>query len=162
MNWLDIVIIVLLFIPTFMGLRQGLIKAALSLAGLIIGIMLAGNFYPQVAGMLTFIDDENVANIVGFVLILFAVIIIAMILALLLKKLADAITIGWIDHIGGAIFGFLSGFLTMGAILAIVVKFLGSDLITESFVAQIMLDYFPVVLGLLPSEFQSIQDFFQT
>jgi membrane protein required for colicin V production len=161
MNWLDIVLIVLLFLPTFMGLRQGLIKAALSLAGLVIGIVLAGNFYQPVSNIFTFTDNENIANILAFVLILALVIVIAMLAAFLLKKLADAITIGWLDHLGGAIFGFLSGFLVLSAIMATIVKFFGSDLITESFLAQVMLDYFPLVLGLLPSDFKSVQDFFQ-
>jgi uncharacterized membrane protein required for colicin V production len=75
MNWLDIVLIVLLFIPTFMGLRQGLIKAALSLAGLIVGVVLAGRLYPSVSGLFTFTNNENIANILGFVLILAAVIV---------------------------------------------------------------------------------------
>ncbi len=33
MNWLDVVIIVLIAIPTLIGLRTGIIKATLSLAG---------------------------------------------------------------------------------------------------------------------------------
>ncbi|GAI66173.1 unnamed protein product, partial [marine sediment metagenome] len=45
MNWLDIVIIVAIAIPTFIGLRMGIIKAALSLAGLIVGVILAGLYY---------------------------------------------------------------------------------------------------------------------
>jgi len=36
MNWLDIVIIVLIAIPTLIGLKIGIIKAALSLAGVIL------------------------------------------------------------------------------------------------------------------------------
>jgi membrane protein required for colicin V production len=162
MNWLDIVLIVLLFIPTFMGLRQGLIKAALSLAGLIIGVVLAGRLYPSVSGIFTFTNNENIANILGFVLILAAVIVVAMLLSFLLRKIADAITIGWLDHLGGAIFGLLTGFLTLGALLAIIVKYVGGDFITQSFIAQVMLDYFPIVLGLLPDDFKAIQDFFQT
>ncbi|MDD4874556.1 MAG: CvpA family protein [Dehalococcoidales bacterium] len=162
MNWLDIVLIVLLFIPTFIGLRKGLIKTVLSLAGLIVGILLAGNLYKPVSGIFGFINNESIANILAFVLILTIVFIIAMLLARLLKALANLIMIGWLDHLGGAIFGFLSGFLILGAIMATIVKFFGSDPITESFMAKVMLDYFPIVLGLLPGEFQAIQDFFQS
>ena len=45
MNWLDIVIIVALAISTFLGLKIGIIKALLSLAGLIVGVILAGRYY---------------------------------------------------------------------------------------------------------------------
>ncbi len=161
MNWLDIVIIVLLFIPTFTGLRKGLIKTGLSLAGLLIGITLAGRLHSSLAETFTFTDNEGIANVLAFVLILAAVMVVAMIIAFLLRKLVNAITIGWLDHLGGALFGLFSGFIFIGAILAIIVKYLGSDLIMSSFIAQIMLDYFPIVLGLLPEDFNAIREFFQ-
>jgi membrane protein required for colicin V production len=162
MNWLDIVLLVLLSIPAITGLKKGLIKAVLSLAGLIIGIILAGRLYPAASRIFTFIGNENIANILGYILILVAVIGVAMLLVYLLRKLADAITIGWLDHLGGAVFGLLAGFLILGAILAIIAKYVESDLIAQSFIAQVMLDYFPIVLGLLPDDFKALQDFFQT
>ena len=44
MNWLDIVILVFVAIAALIGLKIGLIKAALSLAGIILGIFLAGRY----------------------------------------------------------------------------------------------------------------------
>jgi len=55
MNWLDIVLIVAIAIPTFIGLRIGIIKAALSLAGLIVGVILAGRYYVLLSQQLSFI-----------------------------------------------------------------------------------------------------------
>jgi membrane protein required for colicin V production len=162
MNWLDIVLIVLLFIPTFMGLRKGLIKTALSFAGLIIGIVLAGRFYDSLSVIFGFTNNETLANVLAFVLILTVVYIIALLLAKLLRSIAQSLLIGWVDNLGGAIFGLLSGFLLLGAILAVITKFTGSDVIAQSFMARLMLDYFPVVLGLLPEDFKAIKDFFQS
>jgi len=162
MNWLDIVLIVLLFIPTFMGLRKGLIKTALSFAGLIIGIVLAGRFYDSLSVIFGFTNNETLANVLAFVLILAAVYIVALLLAKLLRSIAQSLLIGWVDNLGGAIFGLLSGFLLLGAILAVIVKYAGSDVIAQSFMARLMLDYFPVVLGLLPEDFKAIKDFFQS
>jgi membrane protein required for colicin V production len=162
MNWLDIVLIVLLFIPTFMGLRKGLIKTALSFAGLIIGIVLAGRFHGSLSGIFGFTNNESVANVLAFVLILAVVFIIALLIANLLRFVAKSLLIGWVDHLGGAIFGLLSGFLMLGAILAIIVKFTGGDAISQSFMARVMLDYFPIVLGLFPEDFRAIKDFFQS
>ena len=162
MNWLDIVLIVLLFIPTFMGLRKGLIKTALSFVGLIIGIVLAGRFHDSLSGIFGFTDNETLANILAFVLILAVVYTIALLLAKLLKFIAKSLLIGWVDHLGGAIFGLFSGFLLLGAILAVIVKFTGSASISESFIAPLMLDYFPIVLGLFPEDFQAIKEFFQS
>lgn len=162
MNWLDIILLVMLFVPTFIGLKNGLIKAALSFAGLLIGVVLAGNFYKPVSKIFGFIDNENVAYILAFILILALVMVVAFLLARLLKSIISITMLGWVDNIGGAALGFFSGFLFLGAILATWVKFFGSDLIIDSFLGRVMLDYFPLVLGLLPSEFDSIKNFFQT
>ncbi|MCK5577003.1 MAG: CvpA family protein, partial [Dehalococcoidales bacterium] len=77
MNWLDIILIVVLVVPTFMGLRMGIIKAALSLVGLIVGVVLAGNFYKPVSNIFGFINNEQVANILAFALILVLVMVAA-------------------------------------------------------------------------------------
>jgi uncharacterized membrane protein required for colicin V production len=63
LNWLDIILTVVLVIPAFMGLRMGIIKAALSLLGLILGVVLAGNLYKPVSNIFGFINNESVANI---------------------------------------------------------------------------------------------------
>ncbi len=161
MNWLDIVILVGLVVPAFMGLKRGLIKSALSLAGLIIGVILAGNLYSSLSKILTFINNEDVANIVAFILILVAVMAIAVVLTRLLKFAAQIVMLGWVDHVGGAVFGLLMGAILWGALLATWVQFLGSGLVTESLLASVLLDKFPLVLGLLPGEFDSIRSFFQ-
>ena len=161
MNPLDIVIAVALVVPVFTGLKQGLIKAALSLAGLIVGVVLASNYYQALGDRLTFITNQDIANIVGFAIILVVVMVIANVAAALLKFTAKVVMLGWVDRLGGAVFGFLMGAIFMGAVLATVVKFFGSALVTDSFLAGILLDKFPLVLGFLPSEFDVIRDFFQ-
>lgn len=162
MNWLDIVIIVLIAIPTLAGLRTGIIKAALSLAGVIVGVILAGRFYAALAGRLTFIPQENVAGIVAFAIILVAVMVIAGVLASVLKWVASAVLLGWVNRLGGAVFGFLLGAVFCAVLLAIWVKFLGLvGPVGESGLAVFLLDRFPAILALLPEEFNSIRSFFR-
>jgi membrane protein required for colicin V production len=163
MNWLDILLLVLLAIPTFIGLRRGLIKAVLSLVGLIIGVVLAGHLYRPVSNIFGFIDNENIAYILAFLLILGLTMLAAFLLARLLKSIISVTMMGWVDNVGGAVLGFLSGFIFLSAIMATCVKFFGSNLVAESFIGKVMLDYFPLILGLLPGEFgDSIRGFFQT
>ena len=162
MNWLDIVIIVALAISTFFGLRMGIIKAVLSLAGLIVGVILAGRYYMPLSEQLHFITQAGIARIVAFAIILIGVMIIAAVLAKFLKWAASVVMLGWANHLGGAIFGFVLGAVVCGAILAILIKFLGiAGIIVESNIAAILLDNFPLVLALLPSEFDTIRSFFQ-
>ncbi len=162
MNWLDIVIIVLIAIPTLIGLRTGIIKAVLSLAGVIAGIILAGRFYVSLAGQLSFIPQDNLARIAAFAIILVAVMIIAGVLASVLKWITSMVMLGWVNRLGGAVFGFLLGAVFCAALLAIWVKFLGmAGPVAESGLATLLLGRFPAVLALLPEEFNSIRSFFR-
>ncbi len=162
MNWLNIVIIVALAISAFLGLRTGIIKAVLSLAGLIVGVILAGQFYVPLAEQLSFIPQAGVAEVVAFAIILIGVMVIAVVLARLLKWAASVVMLSWVNHLGGAIFGLVLGAIFCGALLAIWVKWLGvGSTITESIVAAILLDKFPLILALLPDEFDAIRSFFQ-
>ena len=163
MNWvLDIVLLVLLGIAAFIGLRIGIIKAALSLAGLIVGVILAGRYYDSLAQHLGFIPGDGVAEVVAFIIILLGVVIIAMVLALLLKWATSAIMLGWVDRLGGAIFGLLWGAVLCGALLAMWLKYVGAtEAIVESTVASILVKSFPLVLALLPQELDAVRSFFQ-
>ena len=162
MNWLDIVIIVLIAIATLIGLRIGIIKAVLSFAGVIIGVILAGRYYLALSEQLTFIPQANLAKIVAFALILVGIMLIAGILAALLKWIVSAILLGWVNRLGGAVFGFVLGAIFCSALLAIWAKFLGVvGPIAESTLAALLLDNFPMILALLPDEFDAIRSFFR-
>ena len=159
MHWLDIVIIVAIAITTFIGLKIGLIKAVLSLAGLIVGVILAGLFYVPLSEQLTFIPQATVAKVVAFAIILIGVMIIAGVLATVLKWITSVIMLGWVNRIGGAVFGLVLGAILCGAALALWIKFFGAgEAITNSSLAAI-LSRFPV-LSLLPGEFDSIRSVF--
>jgi len=162
MNWLDIVILVVVAVAIVTGLRIGMIKAALSLVGLIVGVILDGRFYATLAERLTFIPQDGVADAVAFAIILIGVMIIASILATLLRWAASAVMLGWVNHLGGAVFGFVLGAILCGALLTLWGNFLGTPgVFAESNLTGFLLDGFPAVLALLPSEFDAVRSFFQ-
>jgi membrane protein required for colicin V production len=160
-NWIDIVIILIMAFSVFTGFKQGLVTALLSLIGFIVGIVLASNFYKQLGDVLGFISSSNIANIVAFILILVVVMVIAAIVAGIIKAILHAIMLGWVDHVGGAVFSLLASVLTISAFLAILAKYTDSDLITGSAIAGFFLDKFPIIMGFLPSEFDVIRQFFK-
>ena len=161
MNWVDIVIIIYLCLSVLSGFMQGLIRTVLSIIGLIVGIILAAHFYKQFGDILTFISNKNVADIVAFVIILLAVVGIAALIAFILRSIIKGIMLGWIDKIGGAVLGLILGALSVAALLAIIVKLTDSSLITDSKLAGFFLDKFPLILKLLPSDFNTIRNFFK-
>lgn len=162
MNWLDIVILVLIVIPAFIGLKVGIIKIVLSLAGVIIGVVLAGRYYIALAGQLTFISQPSLAGIAAFGIILIGVMIIAAITASLVKWVVSAVMLGWVNRLGGAAIGFVLGAVFSGALLTMWVNFVGiTEAVYASPMAGLLLDSFPIVLVLLPGEFDSVRSFFQ-
>jgi len=161
MNWLDIVILVVLLIAVVMGLKFGLIKTVLLLAGIIVGVVLAGHFSGPLGERLTFISSEGVAKGVAFAVIMLAVLAVAAIVAALLTWAAKVVMLGWVNRLGGAVAGLFLGALFCGALLAMWVHFLGSaQVIADSAIATVLLDRLPMVLALLPGEFDGVRSFF--
>jgi membrane protein required for colicin V production len=161
MHWLDIIILVIVAGATFIGLKNGLIKAALFLVGVILGVFLAGRFYVPLSEQLTFIEQEGLARAAAFAIILIATMIVANLTALFLKWFAKIAMLGWVNHLGGAVFGLLLGAVFCGALLAVWTKYLGAtNIVSQSFLAPVLLQYFPAVLAFLPEEFDSIRSFF--
>ena len=141
---------------------MGIIKAVFSVVGVIVGVVLAGRLYVSFSESLTFISDPGVAKVVAFAIILIVVMIIAAVLSAVLKKVVSAVLLGWVNKLGGAVLGFILGGIFCGAVLSMWINFLGvGDSTSNSALANLLLDSFPVVLAFLPPEFDSVRGFFQ-
>jgi membrane protein required for colicin V production len=162
MNWLDIVILIILAVSTLVGLKTGVVKAVLSVIGVILGVILAGRYYNALAGSLTFITQPSLAKIAAFAIILIAVMVVATLISWVVKWAISALMLGWVNHLGGAVFGFILGAIFCGAILTMWAKFSGiSTPVRDSALAGMLLNSFPIVLALLPKEFDSVRSFFK-
>jgi len=164
MNWLDIVVIVILAIPTLLGFKRGLIKSVIPLVGVIVGIVLAGRFHGSVADWLSnWIESSSQAEIAGFAIIFVVVCLAAMLIARVLSGFMRALFLGWVDRLGGLAFGLVLGGMIAGALVALLAKYpfwgLG-ETIQDSSLAAFLLDRFPFVLGLLPGDFEAVRRFF--
>ena len=149
-----------MFAPTS-ARNRGLSRGALLLAAAIVGVTLAGNFYKPIATALGFITIQYVAEIIAFALILTVVEIAAAIPIRMLTFVSSKIVPGGINRAGGTVSGFLMGAVELSGLLAIVVKLIGTGLITESLLAGVLLDKAPFILSLLPGEFSIVRDFFR-
>ncbi|MGA3094218.1 MAG: CvpA family protein [Dehalococcoidales bacterium] len=162
MNWLDILILVSLAASVIGGLATGFVRGAVNLAGLILGIVLAGRFYETLGGRISFIHNTDIANAVAFVVIIVVAMILAGLVGGLLRKIISGIMLGWLDHLLGAVLGLFIGAVSLGALLVLWVKFSpgSAGVVSSSVLAKILLDNFPLVLNLLPSSFDSVKNFF--
>lgn len=116
---LDILIIFIIAIFIFKGLKLGLIEAVGGIVGIIVGIILANQYYPGIAEWLSgFVKSPLVAGVGGYIL---AFIIINRLVALgfwLINKMFNIVAIipflKSFNHLLGGLFGFIEGVLILG------------------------------------------------
>ncbi len=163
MNWLDIVIIIVALLLGIVGLRQGIIRTVFGIAGLIGGIVLAGRYYDELAVVLSS-SGATWVNIAAYAIILLATIIVAGVVGHFVAKLVHFAALGWLDRLVGCVLGVFIGGLLCAAVLAIVLKYYpGTEAaISQSGLARFLMEQFPLLLALLPGEFDFIRDFFIT
>jgi membrane protein required for colicin V production len=69
MNWLDVVLGIFILLTAIIGLMRGLVSTLIPLLGLIVGVVVAGNYYTGLAHGL-FRSHSEAAYIAAFVVIL--------------------------------------------------------------------------------------------
>ncbi len=162
MNWLDIVIVLVIAFFASTAFRAGLIREVVTLASVVVGVVIAGIFYDDLArDVLTFIDDRKTALVVGFLVLLGAVYLAGQLVAVMLKQAAALLFLGWADHAGGALFGLIKGLIVVEVLLILLVTFprlgLKGD-IDGSALASVFLDAAPQLLFVIPNEFEQAVD----
>jgi len=190
MNWMDVVIIAVLGISIILGMKRGLIKSLVPLVGVTLGVIFAGMFHHSLAGALGFIQNESLAGIIAFALILIAVCVLTIILGKMLRGMIQMVFLGWVDRLAGGAFGFVVGWIICSVIVVLLARYVAlpaeipdmpipeldqwiedwrgleegrmslTTAISESRLATAQIDSFPVILGVLPERFDVVRDFF--
>jgi membrane protein required for colicin V production len=154
MNGLDYAILIGAGSFFALGLYWGLIRQTLSLVGLIVGIIAAGRYGPQVADWLSsFLPDPLLAGALGFLVVLLLVSALASLLASLLRLFIGLLFLGWLDHLLGGLLGLLQAVIAAAVLLVIMQAFpqpLWTPLLTESRLAEPLLRVGDLLSGLLP------------
>ena len=164
MNWIDIAIIIIIAFFVISAYSAGLIREMVTLVSVVAGVIVAGLFYDDMArDVLVFIDDEDTARIIGFLVLLGSVYLAGQLIAVMLKQVAALLLLGWADRMGGALFGILKGLIVVEVILILLVTFpqFGlDDAIDGSTLGSVFLDAASVLLIILPDEFERAVDGF--
>jgi len=166
MNWLDFAIILVIIGFVISAYLAGLIREVVTLAAAILGIVIAGVLYDNLAAdILVFMDDEDAAQAVSFLILVGAVYLFGQIIAFMLSKAASLLMLGWANHIGGAFFGVLKGLIVVQVLLIVFAAYptLGlDDAVAGSELAPYFIDDVDVLLWILPDNFDSRIDRFIT
>jgi membrane protein required for colicin V production len=159
MNWLDGVILVVLIWFIFAAFNAGFIREVVTITSAVLGVVLAGLFYERLADDVgTFIDSERAARTVAFLLIFVAVALAGQVTAMLLKETAGLLMLGTFDHLAGAVFGLAKGIVIVQVLLILFATYpsLGlDDAISDSALSPMFTEKAPILLQVLPSEFDA-------
>ncbi len=117
MNWLDILIAILVTLPTYFGFRKGFLRKLLGIAGIIVGFILAIKFYTTIASVLSSFIKENptFVNVISFLIIIGIFYGIAVWLARFIANMNSGTSL--VDKILGTITGFIQGLIISSVLL---------------------------------------------
>lgn len=162
MHWLDIVFAAILAVNILIGLSKGVIRVLFPLVGLILGILVAAHSYGAGAIYLKpYLDSANWAKLISFAIILILITSIITLIGYLIFKLLHLLLLGWLDRVGGAVFGAIKGTFIVCLIIILLAKFpFGQSYrwLDQSLLASHFLFIIKKMLLILPQEFSSIID----
>jgi membrane protein required for colicin V production len=114
-DWLVLVVILLNVIFAAM---HGFFAEAFSMAGLVVGYVVAAWQYPRVAATFqSYLSSELLAEIFGFLIIFFAILILFSIAGRIVRKLMKEVGLSFLDRFLGALLGVLKGALAVSVVL---------------------------------------------
>lgn len=157
MNGLDITFLIILSVSAIMGLWKGITRGIFSLIAVVAGIVVSSRYYCIVSiSMHNYIKSSLWSNILSFIIIFIIISLIISLIGILVKRLMGTLTLSWIDHLGGLIFGIIRGIVISGVIVIIMKKFpIGEskDLLVKSLLCPYVLQSTKIIYYLLPKEF---------
>ena len=154
MNYLDIIIAVILFLFGFKGWKKGLIIEVVSLAAFAVGIWGAMHFSDFTATKLSeFIEiNPKYINTVAFILTFIILVILVNLIGKLVTKLIKTLNLGFVNKIGGFLFGAAKGVLLCSVILMVLNNFQLLGLVKEEVKQESLL--YPYIEKTVPYIYQ--------
>ena len=150
MNWLDVVIVVVGGVAGVLGWWVGGLRIAVTGAGVLVGIALAGHQHERVAPLFSrFTDSQNGAEIIAFAVIFGLVLIASVIASFLADAILRKLMLGWADKVVGVALGIVLVFAAGSAIFSAIQSYpvYGlDDYIAGSALGSFLADNFDTVL----------------
>lgn len=149
MNWLDILIIVIMAAAIAFGFRVGLIRMLFALAVIAGATVFATLLRQQAADIVgLFIADHNLAALGGYALVLILTIVAGWVVVGLVKTALKALMMGWLDTVGGVVFGAVAGCMLVVAVIWALESF-GVREMQEALDVSVLRPYFAFLVPIL-------------
>lgn len=154
MNWFDVVALVVIGLSAGFAFFKGFVREVVSLAGLILGTILAFRFYPEGASLLeSYIKTENMRNLVSFLCIFFGIVLISALVSYTMKRLLDTAGLTFYDKFLGLLFGLLRGIILVYIFVLVLSGFgVAKKTMLESKSYHVVSHTMDVILSFLPGD----------
>ena len=163
MNWLDYLLIAILLFSGVMSARKGFSREIIGLAAAFFALLLGMWFYGSAGALIApIISSPRVADLVGFLLVVAAVLIAGGMLGWIVNRFLRTIGLSFFDRLLGAAFGVLRGLLIAMALLTAFMAFgpyvesdAASSAVVHSQIAPYVLNASRLVVAMAPMELKS-------
>ncbi|HYM16127.1 MAG TPA: CvpA family protein [Dehalococcoidia bacterium] len=165
MTWIDAAIAVIFLYFVITAFQAGFIREIIGMAAAVLGAVLAGLFYGNVADtLLSSIDNTTTASVAAFLIIFIGISLAGQLLAMLVHPAVTILQLGILDQLLGAALGAVKGFLIIEVLLVLFVtypRYHMDQRINDSAFASKMVNVSAPVLKILPDVFQKKVDAFK-
>ncbi len=125
MTVLDYFVLLIVVASVASGATKGIIRVVTSVALTVAGLVLAAYSYKYAASVLRIFVAARLADLLGFVAVFLLVLVAGSLLSWWLRRGLKRGRLGWVDHLLGAVFGFLRGWLICSVIYLALTAFPG-------------------------------------
>jgi len=152
MNWVDWIILGVTAASVFAGLMRGAVRTVFSIVGIGVGFVLASRESGAVGLVLARWMPEPAAAAAGFLFVFLGISLVFSLVAWLLRRALQGLSLSWLDRLAGAGFGLLRAAVILG-VLALAVEGLGGLAATRHAVTYpTVLATGQLLLRLIPEE----------
>lgn len=124
MTAIDWAIVAIVAISVVMAAKEGLVVEVFSLAGLVVGLLLASWDYQRLTPWVgTWVHSAALTQALAFLLIAFGVMIAAALAGRFIRWSVKSIGLGWADRIAGAAFGLVKGCVLVTIAVMVIAAF---------------------------------------
>jgi membrane protein required for colicin V production len=157
MNYIDVIIIIVLGVAMVRGFINGLVKEVASLLALILGIWGAIKFSGFTAAKLYDYFDLSgkYVGIISFIITFGIIVVIIHFIGLIVDKLVDAVSLGFVNRLLGIAFGLFKSVLIMSVVFVVMnaideqKHFLPKEKIEQSMLYNPISDIAPAIFPII-------------
>jgi membrane protein required for colicin V production len=156
MNLLDLVIIATMIFLVVRGIFRGFFMEVGSLAGVILGVVLANHYQPQMTNYLkTYLPSANFLPMISFAVIFIGVLVVCNLLGWSLKVIMKKAFFGWADRTLGAGLAISKGIVITYLVIVLLTFFVPSKtpLIAQSRLAPLVITSYQSMISLISPTF---------